>query len=29
MLCGGGTLIFLTKQNGEWRVANKVTIWVS
>jgi hypothetical protein len=29
MLCGGGTLIFLTKQNGEWKVANKVTIWVS
>lgn len=29
MLCGGGTLIFLSKENGEWKVANKVTIWVS
>jgi hypothetical protein len=29
MLCGGGTLIFLRKENGEWKVANKVTIWVS
>jgi hypothetical protein len=29
MLCGGGTLIFLNKENGEWKVANKVTIWVS
>jgi len=29
MLCGGGTLVFLSKENGEWKVANKVTIWVS
>jgi len=29
MLCGGGTLIFLSKENGEWKVANKVTVWVS
>jgi hypothetical protein len=29
MLCGGGTLIFLNKENGEWKVANKVAIWVS
>lgn len=29
MLCGGGTLVFLSKENGGWKVANKVTIWVS
>jgi hypothetical protein len=29
MLCGGGTLVFLSKENGEWKVTNKVTIWVS
>ena len=29
MLCGGGTLIFLSNEKGEWKVANKVTIWVS
>lgn len=29
MLCGGGTLIFLSKANGEWKVANKITVWVS
>jgi len=29
LLCGGGTLIFLSKENGEWKVENKVTIWVS
>lgn len=28
MLCGGGTLV-LSKENGEWKVANKVTVWVS
>jgi hypothetical protein len=29
MLCGGGTLVFLSKENGEWKVTNSVTIWVS
>jgi hypothetical protein len=29
MLCGGGTLVFLSEENGGWKVANKVTIWVS
>jgi hypothetical protein len=29
MLCGEGTLIVLSKENGEWKVANQVTIWIS
>jgi len=29
VLCGGVTLVFLNKENGEWKVANKVTIWIS
>jgi hypothetical protein len=28
-LCGGGVLIFLTKENGQWKVTNKANIWMS
>ncbi len=28
-LCGGGVLIFLTKENGQWKVSNKADIWMS
>jgi len=27
-LCGGGTLVFLGKDGTQWKVLNKVTIWV-
>lgn len=29
MLCGDGTFVFLGKDGTEWKVLNKVTIWVS
>jgi hypothetical protein len=28
-LCGGGSLVFLGRDGSEWKVLNKVTIWVS
>jgi hypothetical protein len=28
-MCGGGALLFLSKESGEWKVVNKVTIWTS
>jgi hypothetical protein len=28
-LCGDGVLILLGKDGGEWKVLNRVTIWVS
>jgi hypothetical protein len=28
-LCGGGSLLFLSKETGEWKVINTVTIWLS
>jgi len=27
--CGAGYLIFLTKENGQWKVSNKADIWMS
>jgi hypothetical protein len=27
--CGVGYLIFLTKENGQWKVSNKADIWMS
>jgi hypothetical protein len=29
MLCGTGHLYFLTKQNGEWKVQNRLMLWIS
>ena len=29
MLCGTGHLYFLAKENGEWRVRNRMTLWIS
>jgi hypothetical protein len=28
-LCGTGHLYFLTKQNGEWKVQNRLMLWIS
>jgi len=28
-LCGGGDLIFLTKEGGQWKVSNIANIWMS
>jgi hypothetical protein len=28
-LCGGGSLLYLSNENGEWKVINAVTIWQS
>lgn len=29
ILCGGGYLVFLNKEDGVWKVANEVNIWLS